>query len=95
MTKKLISGMGLALIAMTSIAAAPPQNRITYEAARKTALEECGGKVAVTGLYDEEGVWVYSFEISTRHKKVCMVLIYALTGKVKSKREVVDELPQR
>ena len=84
MTKQIISFLWVALAAVLT-GVAPPQDRVSFAEAKKTALKLCDGTVKSSGLEQVDSVWIYTFEIQTKKKKSCMISIDALTGVMRTK----------
>lgn len=59
-----------------------PKDVIPVEAARKSAVAAMPGKVITEKLENEDGHWVYAFDMKTSDSKVHEVQIDARTGKI-------------
>jgi uncharacterized membrane protein YkoI len=85
----LVAGL---VLCTSSFAASPPKNVIPMNKAKAAALKKHPGTVKSSELEQEEGKWIYSFDISTKDKKIQEVWVDAKTGKViKSQVESAGE----
>ena len=92
MTLRMTRTLGIALLALTGVAArataAPPDPKLLKEAkvseekARAIALKEAAGTVKSAELEKEKGVLVWSFDIETPTKGITEVLVSAVDGHV-------------
>lgn len=86
--KKSLRKMGLisAFILAGAVSAqakqSAPKDVIPMETAKKTATAAMPGKVITEKLENEEGHWVYAFDLKTSDSKVHEVQVDARTGKL-------------
>lgn len=97
--KKLFANANVVVIALAVVTvtqakakAQPPKNIVSIESARSTAKDAQPGEVQREKLENEDGKWVYSFDMKGSDSKIHEVEVDAVSGKlVTTKAEVDDE----
>ena len=75
----------LLIAALAQAKVQPPKDVISMDAARKTATDSTPGQVQSEKLENEDGKWVYAFDLkSTSDSKIHEVQVDARSGKLVS-----------